>query len=419
MAQFALMGWIARKCNEKPNGAAALLTGKVLIEEFKAIHSDNEWSKKSEDDPELVKLDELNKLEKSKEEVQKQAQDNPDVRKKNKEKDDRLRKLDQERLHVYFKHVHALKKDAKHPGQTALCLSGGGIRSAAFALGLMQGLAKQRLLHQFDYLSTVSGGGYMGAWLTAWAHRAARSSKTFEEIENELGDLGKAPEPLRELRENKDYLTPKVGIGSPDTWAALAIVIRNLLLNWLVFLPLLVSVLLIPRILQWLLTLSETIGARYPWARLSLCFAGLPFVAWGIYYAMKQRSPGKRPINDFDFGLHVVVPVTAGAFFLVAGTCGRELPSLLAALLFAAGLFRPCAALFPGWYGDAGSKADLSRTLGAVGERSGCWSGDLGGIMATFPSRASRASGGKGSTEFLYRAKGFLAHAAAATSGDQ
>src|SRR5437867_366567 len=54
---------------------------------------------------------------------------------------------------------------------TALCLSGGGIRSASFGLGVLQGLAQHNLLAKFDYLSTVSGGGYIGSWLTAWIHR--------------------------------------------------------------------------------------------------------------------------------------------------------------------------------------------------------------------------------------------------------
>jgi hypothetical protein len=55
----------------------------------------------------------------------------------------------------------------------ALCLSGGGIRSATFALGVLQRLAKRfsadpppigdSLLKQFHYLSTVSGGGFIGS----------------------------------------------------------------------------------------------------------------------------------------------------------------------------------------------------------------------------------------------------------------
>ena len=54
---------------------------------------------------------------------------------------------------------------------TALCFSGGGIRSATFGLGIVQALAKQGLLSKFDYLSTVSGGGYLGTWLSAWVCR--------------------------------------------------------------------------------------------------------------------------------------------------------------------------------------------------------------------------------------------------------
>src|SRR4051812_24361604 len=70
--------------------------------------------------------------------------------------------------------------------QSALCLSGGGIRSAAFALGVIQALAihprsltgdpvnraERSLLAKFHFLSSVSGGGYIGSWLSAWCARA-------------------------------------------------------------------------------------------------------------------------------------------------------------------------------------------------------------------------------------------------------
>src|SRR5216117_690155 len=61
--------------------------------------------------------------------------------------------------------------------RTALCLSGGGVRSATFNLGILQGLARSRLLDKFDYLSTVSGGGFIGSWLTAWIYRAGEARK--------------------------------------------------------------------------------------------------------------------------------------------------------------------------------------------------------------------------------------------------
>ena len=70
--------------------------------------------------------------------------------------------------------VHG-KKAADKP--TAVCLSGGGIRSATFNLGVLQGLARHGLLDKFDYLSTVSGGGYIGSWFSAWINRTGSVEK--------------------------------------------------------------------------------------------------------------------------------------------------------------------------------------------------------------------------------------------------
>lgn len=70
------------------------------------------------------------------------------------------------RLRELWGRVHALPRQKR----SALCISGGGIRSATTGLGVLQGLAQNGLLGQFDYLSTVSGGGYIGGWLTGWMH---------------------------------------------------------------------------------------------------------------------------------------------------------------------------------------------------------------------------------------------------------
>ena len=86
---------------------------------------------------------------------------------------------------------------------SALCFSGGGIRSATFCLGVVQGLARklssESVLEKFDYLSTVSGGGYLGGWLAAWTHwskgnlpedrRAANEVRT---VEFEAGARGRS-----------------------------------------------------------------------------------------------------------------------------------------------------------------------------------------------------------------------------------
>ena len=62
-----------------------------------------------------------------------------------------------------------LEQEAARIGQKPYCglaISGGGIRSASFGLGVLQGLVRRGVLKKVDYLSTVSGGGYIGSSLT-------------------------------------------------------------------------------------------------------------------------------------------------------------------------------------------------------------------------------------------------------------
>ena len=108
---------------------------------------------------------------------------------------------------------------------TALCLSGGGIRSASFGLGVLQGLAQHNLLAKFDYLSTVSGGGYIGSWLTAWIHRhpQGRDGVIDELTSFRASKIDPEHEPIRRLREYSHYLTPQWGLLSADTWTWVAI----------------------------------------------------------------------------------------------------------------------------------------------------------------------------------------------------
>jgi hypothetical protein len=58
-------------------------------------------------------------------------------------------------------------KPCTNTGLVGLALSGGGVRSATFNLGLLQSLAKNKVLQYCDYLSTVSGGGYIGSCLSS------------------------------------------------------------------------------------------------------------------------------------------------------------------------------------------------------------------------------------------------------------
>jgi patatin-like phospholipase len=87
-----------------------------------------------------------------------------------------------------------------------LALSGGGIRSATFCLGVVQTLAGRKLLEQFDYLSTVSGGGYLGSFM----------SNQFPLPENPADRAFNASSidsaQVRHLRNNSKYLLPATAL---------------------------------------------------------------------------------------------------------------------------------------------------------------------------------------------------------------
>jgi hypothetical protein len=150
-------------------------------------------------------------------------------------------------------------------GFAALCLSGGGIRSAVFSLGVAQELARRGLLSHFDYLSTVSGGGYFGGFLSAWIHRHPRGldgvSTALAGKEPPPSTLDPEPGSLTHLRNFSNYLSPRLGILSADSWTLVSIFSRNLLLHWLVAVPLLLAFLALPRLYVASLTAAHGHGA--------------------------------------------------------------------------------------------------------------------------------------------------------------
>jgi hypothetical protein len=108
--------------------------------------------------------------------------------------------------------------DANAP-RVGLALSGGGIRSATFSLGVVQALARSGVLSKVDYLSTVSGGGYIGAFLGALYVRKETTRAVVEE-------LTQFPESraLQWLRSNGRFLAPN---GAGANWLAGAVLLRN------------------------------------------------------------------------------------------------------------------------------------------------------------------------------------------------
>ena len=84
-----------------------------------------------------------------------------------------------------------------------LALSGGGIRSASFCLGALQALDKAGVLKKIDYLSTVSGGGYIGTSLSA---AMSRSKGDFPFTSSLTQD---EPYGVQHIRNHSNYLFPQ------------------------------------------------------------------------------------------------------------------------------------------------------------------------------------------------------------------
>ncbi len=113
-----------------------------------------------------------------------------------------------------------------------LSLSGGGIRSAAFSLGVLQALNARKMLLDFDYLSTVSGGGYIGASLTA----ALNANKGSFPYATEDGDF-RDSESVGHLRNYSNYLFPRNRSALRNWSDAIVILSRGILTNILVVTP--------------------------------------------------------------------------------------------------------------------------------------------------------------------------------------
>ncbi len=231
------------------------------------------------------------------------------------------------------------KRDA-----VGLALSGGGIRSATFSLGVLQALARQGLLKRIDYISTVSGGGYVGGFLGRLFTRDwIRDPQSTIEKDDDNGSgftiSGKnvaervesilspdhqthppsahhkeswkisAMSPMQWLRENGRYLSPN---GSGDTLLATAIYLRN----WLAVLTVLGVFFLAIFLCANLVRAGLSYGAIYGPSLLSSLLRGAvhllpPILAGHFWWSPYILLP--------SFILFFVLLPLAWAYWLVPG----------------------------------------------------------------------------------------------------
>ena len=207
-------------------------------------------------------------------------------------------------------------------GLMGICLSGGGIRSATFNLGVLQALAQLNLLRCFDYLSSVSGGGYIHQWLAAWIQRRAdaygptQKVQGFQDVNSMLvpppepNNPGTHPEPVRWLRRFSNYLTPQRGLFTADTWVGATTWLRNTLLNQIILCSGLLFVVLLPHLLTY-----PSLVPQHDWAVLANAAAISYLFLVAVFFvgeslAKVSRSPEEN-LGQSGVQAFLVIPLLA------------------------------------------------------------------------------------------------------------
>jgi Patatin-like phospholipase len=216
---------------------------------------------------------------------------------------------------------------AHHSDLVGLAFSGGGIRSATFNLGVLQGLADFGLLNRFDYLSTVSGGGYIGSWLAAWISRSPRGIKDVEQglrPDRKPNPAHEERDEIRFLREYSNYLTPRLGFFGADTWTAIVIYLRNTLLNLTILVFAMAAALLLPRIA---VLKTVALNQRWPgfwphsyWVSILLLAFAVLFTAMNMQLFARPHPPQKPPFYAQQAFIiaFIVVPLLIAAWVCAA-----------------------------------------------------------------------------------------------------
>jgi Patatin-like phospholipase len=244
--------------------------------------------------------------------------------------------------------------------RVGLAFSGGGIRSATINLGILQGLAKYGLLKRIDYLSSVSGGGFIGGWLARWIYESG-----IDDVEQRLGNPALEPAPVTFLRDYSNYLTPRKGLLGADTWTAIATYSRNVLLNQTILIGFLGAMVFLPWILGSVFDYGPVlepkplvIGAM---AAILIMFA----VAAGVVNTTTCAGAPRRMeypwTSQRSVLIRVVLPLFAGGFCLNY-TIWREPNFWTLPLCLMSGLAVYALGHFAGWL--AGSKVFGKHSVG-------------------------------------------------------
>jgi hypothetical protein len=175
-------------------------------------------------------------------------------------------------------------------GVAGLAISGGGIRSATFAMGVLQGLANHDLLKSIDWISTVSGGGYIGSCLSSVLNDS-NHSPTREEFPLKA-QPGDEPPSVQHIRQNAKYLDDGKAI---NIGVMPALVLRGILLNLIVVAPVIIACAILTTLVRYhqgLFVFSTLLDALVrAWTPYWLTLRAVAvFVGWCLLYPFVFRT---------------------------------------------------------------------------------------------------------------------------------
>ncbi len=350
---------------------------------------------------------------------------------------------EQERARLRRQALNITRPSGQAQAQWAIALSGGGIRSATFCLGALQALARSPgptaasgaatmtdapapaesppatprtappnpLVAQFDYLSTVSGGGYIGSFFTSLfvpgrlsgqgpdedplavtrrAYRALQDEPPARvRADTQYDDAHPGRAALAWLRDNGRYLAPH---GAGDLLYGMGVALRNWMATHYVIgtvilmgLALLLSIRLalawcFPDYAAWEARLCAAAGLHGgglwwspTWALCGVvATVAMGPVGMAFWFSHPARDKGRPTVNDGDPIAMKPLPVTWA--------------SLLGGVI-ALGLFL-VGALLIGW--ERGTRWPLGPIVSASGAFV-AWSVVIYGISAFIMRRSSIA----------------------------
>lgn len=222
-------------------------------------------------------------------------------------------------------------------GLIGLGLSGGGIRSASFSLGVLQALERAKWIHHFDYLSTVSGGGFTGSTLSSALHHARLDGTPFAFSKSATSDAAI----VTHLRNQSSYLTQG---GFLDTVRLPAMIVRGFMLNVLALLPWLFLSALATEF-YYALAYNNASAFRYIVDFVPMLVGGIPFalllLVSPLVPRLERRAPRWRDRYERAFAASLVLLVMGASshFVLLVVNFAIEHPKETKRLLTSATTF--------------------------------------------------------------------------------